>query len=139
MEYRKTKDRTKALVQVGSGEAEQGNRKAEKTVKIIAEIGCKQIDRSKLYVGRVEYSQSRQYYRSRKVLWRRNDDSMLHPAYGSDYSLSCTIMAPDETVATEATTETPETEVDTEETSDESEEDEEDDEEDDADDEEDSE
>jgi len=47
---------------------------------------------------------------------------MLHPAYGSDYSLSCTIMAPDETVAEEATTETPETEVDTAETSDESEE-----------------
>jgi len=26
---------------------------------------------------------------------------MLHPSYGSDYSLSCTIMSPDETVAEE--------------------------------------
>ena len=44
------------------------------------------------------------------MLWRRNDDYILHPANGSEYPLSCTIMAPDETVAEEATTET---EVDT--------------------------
>ncbi len=50
---------------------------------------------------------------------------LLHPANGSEYPLSCTIMAPDETVAEEATTET---EVDTTEDETEDDEDEEDDE-----------
>ena len=69
-------------------------------------------------IGRVQHDQNRQYYRSRKVLWRKNDDSMLYPANGSDYSLSCTIMAPEETVAEEATTETEVDTTDTEETAD---------------------